>query len=43
MGRKAKYNKELKLEIVKRYLKGESPSALVNEYELPKSAVGKIV
>lgn len=36
MGRKAKYSKELKLEIVKRYLKGESPSALANEYALLK-------
>ena len=32
MGRKTKYSKELKLEIVKRYLKGESPSVLANEY-----------
>ena len=30
MGRKIKYSKELKLEIVKRYLKGESASALAN-------------
>ncbi len=37
MGRKIKYSKGLKLEIVKRYLKGESPSALANEYELPAS------
>ena len=36
MGRKAKYSKELKLEIVKRYLKGESAIALVNEYGMPK-------
>jgi hypothetical protein len=36
MGRKAKYSKELKLEIVKRYLKGESASALANEYALLK-------
>ncbi len=36
MGRKAKYSKELKLEIVKRYLKGESASALANEYSLLK-------
>ena len=34
MGRKVKYSKELKLEIVKRYLKGESPSVLANEYKL---------
>ena len=32
MGRKAKYSKELKLEIVKRYLKGESAISLANEY-----------
>lgn len=31
MGRKAKYSKELKLEIVKRYLNGKSASALVKE------------
>ena len=37
MGRKAKYSKEFKLEIIKRYLKGESASALANEYELPTS------
>lgn len=36
MGRKAKYSKELKLEIVKRYLKGESANALANEYALLK-------
>jgi transposase-like protein len=36
MGRKAKYSKELKIEIVKRYLKGESTSALANEYALLK-------
>ena len=36
MGRKAKYSKELKLKIVKRYLKGESASALANEYALLK-------
>ena len=37
MGRKIKYNKELKLEIVKRYLKGESSISLVNEYGIPAS------
>ena len=31
MGRKAKYSNELKIEIVKRYLKGEFVSALTNE------------
>lgn len=34
MGRKIKYSKELKLEIVKRYLKGESAEYLGNEYKL---------
>ena len=42
MGRKAKYSKELKLEIVKRYLKGESPSVLVNEYKMPKNMDSEI-
>ena len=37
IGRKVKYSKELKLEIVKKYLKGESATALVNEYKMPKS------
>lgn len=37
MGRKVKYSKELKLEIVKRYLKGESAAYLGNEYKLPPS------
>ena len=32
MARKAKYNKELKVEIIKRYLKGESPSLLARQY-----------
>ena len=32
MGRKAKYSKELKVEIIKRYLKGESPSLLARQY-----------
>lgn len=36
MGRK-KYSMELKLEIVKRYLRGESPSVLAKEYCMPKS------
>lgn len=35
MGRKTKYSKELKLEIVKRYLKGESNILLCNEYKIP--------
>lgn len=34
MSRKIKYSKELKLEIVRRYLKGESTSLLANEYSL---------
>ena len=32
MARKAKYNKELKVEIIKRYLKGESASLLARQY-----------
>ena len=36
MGRKAKYSKEMKLEIIKRYLNGESASALANEYGMAK-------
>ena len=32
MSRKARYSKELKLEVVKRFLKGESASFLANEY-----------
>lgn len=43
MGRKIKYNKGLKLEIVKRYLKGESASSLANEYGMPKSMAKKII
>ena len=43
MGRKAKYSKELKLEIVKRYLKGESAISLANEYGMPKRAPDKIL
>ncbi len=38
MGRKAKYSKEFKLEIVKRYLKGESAISLGNEYGMTKRA-----
>ena len=34
MGRKAKYSKKLKLEIVKRYLNGESNVSLCNEYKI---------
>lgn len=36
MGRKAKYSKEFKLAIIKRYLNGESANALANEYALSK-------
>lgn len=32
MGRKAKYSKELKLKIIRRYLNGESSKKLANEY-----------
>jgi len=42
MGRKAKYSKELKLEIVKRYLKGESAISLANEYGMTYSMRGEI-
>ena len=34
MGRKVKYSKEMKLEVVKRYLRGQSATALANEYGL---------
>ncbi len=34
MGRTAKYSKELKLEIVKRYIEGESASQLAKEYSI---------
>ena len=43
MSRKAKYSKELKLEIIKRYLKGESPTALANEYNLLESYSDEII
>lgn len=43
MGRKAKYSKELKLEIINRYLNGESASALANEYNMSSSTNNKIV
>ena len=35
MGRKTKYSTELKLEIVKRYLKEKSNISLCNEYRIP--------
>lgn len=34
MGRKAKYSKELKLEIVRRYIEGESASQLAEEFSI---------
>lgn len=43
MGRKAKYSKELKLEIIKRYLKGESATALANEYDMTTSMARHII
>lgn len=42
MSRKAKYSKELKLEIIKRYLKGESSSRLASEYGMPKGMNNRI-
>ena len=35
MGRKVKYSKDLKLEIIQRYLKGESAIQLANKYNMP--------
>ena len=35
MSRKLKYSKELKIEIIKRYLNGESATSLANEYNMP--------
>ena len=43
MGRKAKYSKELKLKIIKRYIKGESASALASEYNMPNSMDSEII
>ena len=43
MGRKARYSKELKLEIVKRYLKGETATQLANEYNLSGSHGRRLV
>lgn len=37
MGRKTKYSKEFKLEIIKRYLQGVSASTLANEYGMTNS------
>lgn len=43
MSRKSKYSKEFKLEIIKRYLNGESSATLSNEYNLPNSYRNKII
>ena len=43
MGRKAKYSKALKLKIIKRYIKGESASALASEYNMPNSMDSEII
>lgn len=43
MGRKAKYSKELKLEIVKRYLRGESSILLAKEYNMTYSMSVEII
>jgi transposase-like protein len=43
MGRKTKYSKEFKLEIVKRYLKGESASLLANEYSIGEKSGANII
>lgn len=43
MSRKLKYSKELKIEIIKRYLNGESATSLANEYNMPKSMSDKII
>ena len=37
MGRELKYSKELKLEIVNRYLNGESACSLSNKYDMPNN------
>ena len=42
MRKQTKYSKELKLEIIKRYLKGESSILLANEYRMPKSMQSEI-
>ena len=43
MSRKLKYSKELKLEIINRYLRGESPKMLADEYKLPSSYNKEII
>lgn len=42
MGRKAKYSKEIKLEIVKRYLNGQSTISLVEEYNMKPGMIREI-
>ena len=42
MGRKAKYSKELKLEIISRYQAGESGYRLAEEYGLPRGMASQI-
>lgn len=42
MGRRTKYSKELKLEIIKRYLKGEPAFVLVKEHEMPSGMSDRI-
>ena len=39
MGRKAKYSKELKIEIIKRYLNGESATSLANKYNISTAEI----
>ena len=43
MGRKAKYSKELKLKIIKRYIRGESASVLANEYRMTSNMKDQII
>lgn len=43
MGRKTKYGKEIKIEIVRRYIKGESASLLAREYEIGEKSGSKMI
>ena len=43
MSRKLKYSKELKIEIIKRYLNGESATSLANDYNMPKYMSSDII
>ena len=43
MSRKSTHTKELKIEIIKRYLNDESATSLANEYNMPKSMSDKII